>query len=117
MANGPSTENFTLYRGTAWLIRVTIRNAAGAIQNVSGWTSKFVMRKTRTSPDPVTFQASGTVVGDGSGGQIEYSATKAQTLAIAARDYEYGIERTNAGFEDLVTTGTITVAYDVVNAK
>jgi hypothetical protein len=117
MANGPSIENITLYRGTAWLIRVTIRNAAGAIQNVGGWTSTFVLRKTRTSPDPVTFAASGTVVSDGSGGQIEYSATKAQTLLIAARDYEYGIERTNAGYEDLVTTGTVTVKYDVVHPK
>jgi hypothetical protein len=117
MANGPTTENFTLYRGTAWLVRVTIRTAAGGIQNVAGWSTKCVFRKTKTSPDPPTVELSGTVVSDGSGGQIEFSATKAQTLLVPVRDYVYGIERTNSGYEDLVTTGTVTVDYDVVHAK
>jgi hypothetical protein len=117
MADGPAIQNLTRYRGANWLLRFTVKSGTGAIQNVASWTTKLTLRKTATTPDPVTLQVSGAVVSDGSAGQIDVTVTKTQSLALQARDYVYSFERTNAGAEDVLTIGTITVAYDILTAK
>src|ERR671930_219793 len=114
MADGPALQNLTRYRGTAWLLRFTVKAANGAIVNVNGWSTTFTVRKTATSPDPVTLQVNGVVVSDGSGGQVDVTVTATQSLALQARDYVYSFERTDSGAQDILTIGTLTVAYDIL---
>ena len=112
-----AVKNFTLYRGTAPTLKIgPIKDETGAVVNVSGWTTQFSARLTDVTADPLFFSKAGAVFGDGSAGYITVALTKANTLTFAKRDYECSLERTDAGSENLIWRGTVTVEHDILNA-
>jgi len=116
-------KNITVYRGTAPKLRFgPVKDINGAVQNVNGWTTQLTVRKKDVTPDPPLLTKAGVVVGDGSGGYIDVSLTKAETLTLLAAggdgtDYAYSLERIDSGSEDLLTIGTLTSKLDIKNPK
>lgn len=113
MADGPANDNFTIWRGTAPTLVFTLTTVPDG--GVAGWTTSFTMRLKDTSADPVYFQKAGSI-SDAALGVFHVALTKAETLALAVRGYQFSFERTDAGFEDLLSIGHVTVRYDVKNA-
>lgn len=114
----PTAEKkFVLRRGTAPTLRFgPVTDVDGAVVDVSGWTTVFVMRGKTYDPDPVVFSKEGSILGASADGLLIVPLTAEETLGFEAGTYAYGFERTNVGFEDLLTTGQVTVKYDVVHA-
>lgn len=113
-----AVRNFTLYRGTAPTLKVgPIKDEVGATVDVTGWVTQLTVRTSDIAADPVFFSKAGAVQSPGTAGIITVALTKANTLTFAKRDYEYSIERTDVGVENLITIGIITVKLDILNPQ
>jgi hypothetical protein len=111
------TSRLTLYRGTAPQLRFTFAittDADGVTNDISGWTTRFVMR-----PKPES--ATVTLTKAGSVDSVEdqrftVDLTKADTLALTVGTYAAAFERTDTGVEELLGRYLVTVERDIVNA-
>lgn len=114
---GPAKVDFTIWRGTApTLLFGPVLDRNGEVLDVTGWTGKFVMREAETSPDPVALEADSAVVSPPANGYLQVPLSKTQTLALKAKTtYDFGFMRTNAGAEDLLTEGRVTVRFNILN--
>lgn len=113
----PARVNFTLYRGTAPSLRFgPVLKVDGSVLDLAGMSAVYTMRTSASEPDPVAFQKAALIYGSSTDGVWEVPLTKAETLAFQVRNYNYSLERDNAGFEDLFTIGVVTVKLDVKNA-
>lgn len=108
-------QDFKLYRGTTALLRFVMMTNG----SVSGWTTRLSVRIHDTDPDPLVLDVAGSIEDQGSSstpGIFNVTITKAQTLTLVPRKYTYSLERVDAGVEDLLAIGTITVKLDVRNS-
>jgi hypothetical protein len=93
-------QNFTCYRGQDLVITNTITG-----QNITGWTLAATFRN-RTSG--VSLTVDGTVT-NGAGGVCTVTLTDEQTGAFATGQYDWSLWRTDAGSENPLSVGTMTV--------
>lgn len=104
----PIITSFTLWRGVAVTLRFTLETA----EDVTGWTTQFVLRREAGSTTALLTKAGATI--DAVNGVFDVALTKAETLALSTGDYVFAFGRTNAGSEDLLTEGAVTVKYSVL---
>ena len=107
--------NFLVYRGDDRLVRFTMTTNG----TVAGWTTQLTVRRTPASADPPVLVVAGAIVDGGSvstPGVFEVLLTKAQLIALQARDHAYSFKRTDAGAAEMLTEGTMTVKADILNA-
>lgn len=92
--------------------RKAITDAQGAVDLKSLVVGQVLDLSMPGQPEPTDADKARTAYG-----AWTVTLTKDETLAFRAMDYAYSLERDNSGSEDLYTKGTMTVAYDVKNAK
>lgn len=118
--SNPIVGKFKIYRGTAPTLRWTVKTAAGAIVDLTGWTARWTARKMADSPDPPMLSEEATGFGGavpGGTGIFEVKLSKAKTLLLSAGEYATSLERTNEGSEDLLARDDMTVEFDILNAR
>jgi hypothetical protein len=106
----PEIEPFTVIRGTT--PRMTFRLKALPSSPTTDWTTSFIIKKHVSDVTPILTIAgalSSDVPNAANLGVFDVALSAAQTLALEARDYAYSFRRTNVGFEDVLTFGTLTV--------
>lgn len=94
-------QPLTFKRGSDNLITVTM----SPIVNVVGRTTKLLVKKRRGDADPPLASLDGTVVGDGTPGQYQYTLAETQTIALAAATYWYEVWRMDIGTRGVVAEG------------
>jgi hypothetical protein len=82
-------------------------------EDTTGWGVSLTFRETADAPDPVAL----TVTGTGGETEILVTLTAAQTLALKARNYAIGLQRTDPGLEYHLADGIAQVRYDVTHAR
>jgi hypothetical protein len=115
---GPAVKNFVLWRGTAPVLTFgPVQDINGNVPDVASYTGVFTVRALPATPDPVYFQRAFMPVSPTANGFLQVTLSKADTLSFLPQDYAYSLERTNVGFENLLTIGIMTVSLDIVNAR
>ena len=99
-----------LYARENRVFRWRIRDAAGVLVNIDGWTTRFIVKiNERTVADVIN--VAGTVIGaynatEASNTQyVEVELTASNTNIPAPKEYRYALWRTDAGFEDVLRAG------------
>jgi hypothetical protein len=105
---------FTVYRGTAPTLRFTLAPVVSG--GITGWTTKFTARKSVSDADPAPLSVSGTI-NDATACIVDVPLTRVQTLALVSGAYTVSLQRTNAGLEDMLAIGTMTVELNVLDPK
>lgn len=107
----PITQEMAWYRGEAYSITDTVRNTAGTAVAITGWALAFTVRSDFDSDTVLLSKTtgSGITITSGSGGVMTITITAANTLALAAGEYVYDVQRTDSGSEALLTIGTLRV--------
>lgn len=77
----PARFDLEIVEGEDYDGLVTITDADGAVVSIAGWSFDAYVR--RHLDAPVVAQATCSIVGDGTGGQVRVRFTDTQTLAIA----------------------------------
>lgn len=109
--NAPNNK-FTIYRGTAPILRFTVApDTVPTGDPASGWTTKYTFRKTPKSADPYELQVSG--AWNNTLSTIDATLTRAQTLALTSGAYVGALFRVNSGSEDELSRDSITVAEGI----
>lgn len=100
-------QDFTIYRGAAPTLNFTMTPTA----DITGWTIVFtVARALGSSTKGIVSQTAS--VTNGPGGLFSVPLTALQTN-IRPAEYEYDVWRVDAGLEEPLAFGTLTIA-DVV---
>lgn len=105
---------FPVYRGAAPTLRFTLSPVVPA--GIAGWTTRFTARRKASDADPLALNLAGTV-NDATLCIVDVPITKAQTLSLIAGNYDVTLMRTDAGAEDVLAAGIMTVLLDVLDAK
>lgn len=103
MANVLQQVFGTVYRGAAFSKTFNVSGTPGSL---SGWTLKFVISRYAGDTGPLFETTSVTV----SGTDLTVTGTAAETEAIPAGQYVFGLVRTNAGSEEPLAAGSVNVA-------
>lgn len=92
--------NFTIEQGSTWSRTITVRDSAGDIQNLSGYTARMHIRKDIDAAATLLelTTANGRIVIDGSAGTVTLSLD-ATTAASLTKGGVYDIELVSAGGE------------------
>jgi hypothetical protein len=100
-----AVANIAWAQGEDPVFQFTIRDSAGAVEDITGWTWKFETRR-RVEDTPAvlakTTAGGGVVMVNGPGGVVEVRILSADTPvggAIPPDVYKYGLVRTDAGFK------------------
>lgn len=105
-------NRFTIYRGSAPILRFAVDPATVPSGDpVSGWTTKYTMRKSPSQADPYDVQASGSW--NSTTSTIDVALTRAQTLDLVAGNYIGALFRTNSGSEDELSQDAVVVAQGI----
>ena len=103
------TNNIAFYKGEA----VTLALVMSPVVEIGGWTVVLTVRRQPTDVAAV-LSVAGTVT-DGPNGAFQVVLTHAQTgTTLTTGTYFYDIQRTNAGFETVLSLGKITVLQEVL---
>lgn len=97
-------QDFTLYRGAAPHLNFTMT----PVVDITGWTIVFTAASALGSSAKTVATQNASIL-SGPGGQFRVALTAAQTN-LRPRDYEYDVWRVDAGFEEPLALGTITLA-------
>lgn len=92
------------FKGEDLTLQLTVKDPAGAVVNVTGWTSSFKVE---------ALSKAGTVI-DGPTGRIDFTLTDDDTNTLAPGAYPYDIKRTDAGLETVLAYGALTVRQNIV---
>lgn len=100
----PAQQDFRLIRGTNRILRFQLPSGA-----VSGWTTQFTARDHKGK---IVLQKAGTV--STVDHAFEVVVTKAESLkfkldSVSVENYTFSFNRTDAGYEDALTTGHIDI--------
>jgi hypothetical protein len=90
------------------LLTFTVRNSAGAVVNITGWTLEYVLRLAPSHPTKKLTKTTGTgiTITDAVNGVLQVDVDSADTDHLRAGTYWHGLARTNAGAYDIVLDGT-----------
>lgn len=100
-------QDFTVYRGAAPTLNFTMTPTA----DITGWTIRFTVARALGSSAKAIVSQTATVT-NGPLGLFSVALTAGQT-DLRPADYEYDVWRVDAGLEEPLALGTLTVA-DVV---
>ena len=92
-----------VYVGEAKTLRWTIYDSAGAVANVTGWTTLWSL-ETQQGSTPLLTHA-GTVT-DGPNGIITVTLLAAETSALTGGTYFHHLDRTDTGNESVLSAGS-----------
>jgi hypothetical protein len=97
---------FVIYSNTAPILRFTLP----APVNISGWTTKFYV-KNHPGGTLVLSKDGGTssVPAAVTKGIFDVSLSASDTLGLGIKTYSWSFERLDAGFEDVLALGTLSV--------
>lgn len=101
------------------VLRIAVKDEAGAAVNIGGWTFAWEVRLSRYHPTIVLAKATGsgiTQFGPAADGVVDVAVDKADTLALRAGTYYHGLARTNAGSWDVVAEGKAVLRKAAVHA-
>jgi hypothetical protein len=91
-----------VFVGEAKTLRWTITDAAGAVANVTGWTTLWNLEP-QQGTSPVLTHAG--VVADGPNGIITVTLLAAETSALTGGTYFHHLDRTDPTFEGVLSAG------------
>lgn len=115
MALGANSD-FSMHSGDDLTLSVTVKDAAGAVVDVTGATGVFGIGKTDSNGEPKGAPLAEPVVAveDGPNGVLSVTIVPANTADLAG-DYWYELELTGADTKvSTVLYGTLTVQKDLV---
>lgn len=107
-----TTVRFPVVRGAAPTLRFTLNPVV--VGGIAGWTTRFTARRSASDPDPAVLSVAG-VVTDATACIVDVPLTKAQTLTLVAGAYDVSLMRTDAGAEDDLALGVMTVLLNVLD--
>lgn len=109
------TSTLRFHRGNTVLIKFK-GTAPGSI---AGTNVVLTLRPTQASSDPPALSKAGSVLIAGSSTEVgwyQVPLTRAETLALTARNYVFGLNRIDAGFEKTLADGKCSVLPNVQDA-
>lgn len=107
MTNAPITEADDFVRGEDQGLRFTIRNNAGAPVNITGWAIRWRLFQAGNIVLTKTV-GSGITITDGEAGALLVQVNVNDTeLLTPARDYFYGLWRTDSGATQRLASGSV----------
>ena len=92
-----------VFAGEDKVLRWTIRDSTGALQDLTGWTLLWSLEP-QQGASPVFTQAG--VVTDASHGVCTVTLLAAQTASMAGGSYFHHLDRTDPGFASVLSAGT-----------
>ena len=93
----PGTLDITATQGKTWSIVITVRDNAGELKDLTGYTARWQVRSSAGDSKKVLSLTTGSGITLTSQGLITLTATAAQTSAIPASNYVHEIELTEPG--------------------
>lgn len=105
------TYNINIPQGSTCALTVTLKDSAGVVINIAGYTFASQIRKTYGGTLIASFTCA--VVGDGSAGQMTISLTAAQTTLLLETSYVYDLKYTNGSTIKRVMQGEVTISQEV----
>ncbi len=104
----PNQMNFSLCVGEDRPLVVTITDASGNPIDIAGWSLAFYAHAPGAQPFIVkTTGNGGIVLTDALVGQATIYLVDADTAGAAPGNYDYSIQRTDAGFDAVLTLGNM----------
>jgi hypothetical protein len=103
-----TVNNFVIYKNEAIKFVWTM----DPVEDISGWTFIFTIRR-YAHTGAVLLQKSGVIEAPASNGAFSVSLTSAETIALGVGDVAYDIQRTNVGFETVLSIGELSVKQEV----
>jgi len=101
--NAPVKQSDHVFIGEAKTLQFTITNAAGAVANITGWTLLWSLETAQGGT--FTLSKAG-VVTDGPNGVCTVTLLAAETSALVGGNYFHHLDRTDVGFEAVLSAGT-----------
>jgi hypothetical protein len=101
--NAPVKQSDHVFAGEDKSLRFTIYDSAGAVANITGWTLSWKLETQQGGSVQVT--KSGTVT-DGPNGIATVTLLAADTSALAGGTYFHHLDRTDSGFNGVLSAGT-----------
>lgn len=99
----PATLDIIAQQGKDWVIKVTVKDSAGALTNLNGYSAAWQVRAAGGSASTATIsktsaQGGGIVIASGAvADQITITVPASQTKDVAAGSYAHEIELTEPG--------------------
>ena len=109
-----TTASFSFYAGEDVAVAVTMN----PVVDITGWALKFTMRaQLNILPILVTKTTGGggIVITSGPSGTFQVNILKDDTASALPGQYLFDIQRTDSGFAQVLTIGTITLLQPVAN--
>lgn len=101
-------NNVSCYKGES----VTLAFTMTPVVDISTWTLRFTLKKLATDVASVLSKTGTVTVGPS--GTFSVALAKADTN-IPARDYQYDVQRIDAGSEAVLSIGTFSILQEVLN--
>lgn len=107
-----SSFDFSILRGCDYRIRMRLVTPPDPVEvgNTSDWTTVFEVRQTRGGEPVLSVNGALSFIPNANTlGVFDFTLTAAETTALTDRTYFYAIRRTNVGFVDVFSRGTLHV--------
>jgi hypothetical protein len=101
--NAPVKQSDHVFVAEAKTLRWTIYDSAGAVANITGWTLQWKLEVAQGGATSVTKAG---VVTDGPNGIATVTLLTADTSALPGGTYFHHLDRTDSGFESVLSAGT-----------
>lgn len=102
-----ATADISFYIGEDVMLRVTM----DPVEDITGWTLAFMMRKT-IGLLPIAISKEGPpdiIIVNAAGGVFTVKIDSDETADLAAGEYQFDIQRVDAGARSVLVRGTITL--------
>jgi hypothetical protein len=101
--NSPVRVSDNVFTGEAKSLRFTITDSAGVVANISGWTLSWKLEPAQGQAASVTKTGA---ITDGPNGVATVTLAASDTAALAGGTYFHHLDRTDSGFESVLSAGT-----------
>ena len=106
--------NLTIKQGATFTQNIVVKNAAGAVIDLTGYSGRADMRKEYTSSNGTSFTVAITTP---SNGTVTLSLTAEQTAALDADRYVYDVELVSGATVHRIVQGNATVFPEVTRTS
>lgn len=113
----PSTVHVQFKKGQDAEINWTIRedeDESSSVQNVTGWTFSYKVKRRDSAADPSVVPNSTTVIVNAAAGTVKTTIPAADLLLLNG-DYRHALWRTNNGAQSCLAEGNFSVSDTVQN--
>jgi hypothetical protein len=106
-----TVANFSFYKGED----VTITDTASPVTNITGWSLQFTVRKQYGDATALITKTvgAGITITDATNGVFKVAIANGDTANLAPGAYVYDIQRIDAGFRTVLSTGTMNILPEV----